>query len=114
MIPESVDDSADTRGNRLRCLWLTRLDPRSPDAGDLTYSFHLLTSLSRTGVRLTVLAGVRTPARPRSVTEEGGWIGFSPLRRIMQRCAGAWQCEGCLPTSRMLQLALKHMRWNAN
>ena len=28
--------------SRLLCLWLTRIDPVLPDAGDLTYSFHLL------------------------------------------------------------------------
>jgi glycosyltransferase involved in cell wall biosynthesis len=42
--------------NPLRCLWLTRVDPVTLDAGDLTYSFHLLSSLSRSGVRLAVLA----------------------------------------------------------
>ncbi len=43
------------RNNPLRCLWLTRMDPVQPDAGDLIYSLHLLRSLSRAGVRVTVL-----------------------------------------------------------
>jgi polysaccharide biosynthesis protein PslH len=59
----------------LRCLWLTRMDPVSPDAGDLAYSFHLLSSLSRAGVRLTVLAMRRT-GEPTRTAEVNGieWV----------------------------------------
>src|SRR5260370_13648981 len=61
--------------NPLRCLWLTRLDPVSPDAGDLAYSFHLLLSLSRTGARVTVLANRRTAERTRTAEVNGiEWV----------------------------------------
>jgi glycosyltransferase involved in cell wall biosynthesis len=65
----------ETGRNPLRCLWLTRTDPVSPDAGDLAYTFHLLSSFSRAGVRLTVLAMRRTGERARTA-EAGGieWI----------------------------------------
>ncbi|MGB6223375.1 glycosyltransferase [Haloferula sp.] len=40
----------------MRCLWITRQDPRSADSGDLIYSLGLLRSLAATGrVDLTVL-----------------------------------------------------------
>ena len=59
----------------MRCLWLTRTDPVSPDAGDLAYSFHLLSSLSRAGVRLTVLAMRRTGERTRTAEVNGiEWV----------------------------------------
>src|SRR6266849_5002304 len=59
----------------LRCLWLTRIDPVLPDAGDLTYSFHLLSSLSRAGARLTVLAMRRTGDCTRSASNSGiEWV----------------------------------------
>jgi glycosyltransferase involved in cell wall biosynthesis len=59
----------------LRCLWLTRIDPDPPDAGDLTYSFNLLSSLSRAGVRLTVLAMRRIRDRARSLSDSGiEWV----------------------------------------
>ena len=53
----------------LRCLWLTRMYPVPPDAGDLTYSFYLLSSLSRAGVRLTVLVMRRTDERAGSASD---------------------------------------------
>src|SRR5215469_15785651 len=56
----------------LRCLWLTRMDPALPDAGDLTYSFHLLSSLSRAGVQLTVLATGRNSDRTRRAPRDNG------------------------------------------
>jgi polysaccharide biosynthesis protein PslH len=56
----------------LRCLWLTRIDPVLPDAGDLTYSFHLLSNLSRAGVRLTVLAMDRNSDRTRRAPRDNG------------------------------------------
>lgn len=41
----------------MRCLWITRQDPRPADSGDLIYSLGLLRALAATGsVRLTVLA----------------------------------------------------------
>jgi glycosyltransferase involved in cell wall biosynthesis len=51
------------------------MDPVSPDAGDLAYSFHLLSSLSRAGVRLTVLAMRRT-GEPAGTAEVDGieWV----------------------------------------
>ena len=51
------------------------MDPVSLDAGDLAYTFHLLSSLSRAGVLLTVLAMRRTGERPLTA-EVGGieWI----------------------------------------
>lgn len=39
----------------MRCLWLTRVDPRSADAGDLIYSSGLIASISEAGVDVTVL-----------------------------------------------------------
>jgi polysaccharide biosynthesis protein PslH len=63
----------------LRCLWLTRMDPVPADAGDLTYSFHLLSSLSRAGVRLTVLAMRRFGACARSVSDNRiEWVVIPP------------------------------------
>jgi polysaccharide biosynthesis protein PslH len=58
--------------SRLLCIWLTRIDPVLPDAGDLTYSFHLLSNLSRTGVRLTVLAMDRNSDRTRRAPRDNG------------------------------------------
>jgi polysaccharide biosynthesis protein PslH len=59
----------------LRCLWLTRMDPDPPDAGDLTYSFHLLSSLSQAGVQLTVLAMRRAGDRARAASDGGiEWV----------------------------------------
>jgi len=53
---ESMNDFTGIGRGALRCLWLTRIDPVPPDAGDLTYSFHLLSSLHRAGAQVTVLA----------------------------------------------------------
>jgi glycosyltransferase involved in cell wall biosynthesis len=65
----------DVERGKLRCLWLTRMDPVPTDAGDLVYSLHLLTSLSRAGVRLTVLAMRRISDRARSTDADGiEWI----------------------------------------
>jgi glycosyltransferase involved in cell wall biosynthesis len=66
-IRESTPGSQEIHETRLRCLWLTRVDSVELDAGDLTYSFHLLSSLSRAGVRLTVLAMRRVGDRTRRV-----------------------------------------------
>jgi glycosyltransferase involved in cell wall biosynthesis len=68
-------DFAKTGHRPLWCLWLTRVDPVPPDAGDLTYSFHLLSSLSRAGVRLTVLAMGRTRDCGRKASDDGiEWV----------------------------------------
>jgi polysaccharide biosynthesis protein PslH len=70
-----MHDLAEIRSSPLRCLWLTRMYPVPPDAGDLTYSFHLLSSLSRAGVRLTVLAMRRTDDRVGSAGDNGiEWV----------------------------------------
>jgi len=70
-----MPDREKTRGRRLKCLWLTRVDPVPSDAGDLTYSFHLLSSLCRAGVRLTVLAMRRINDRARSTSDDGiEWV----------------------------------------
>jgi glycosyltransferase involved in cell wall biosynthesis len=51
------------------------MDPVSPDAGDLAYTFHLLSNLSRAGVRLTVLAMRRTSERARTAEVNGiEWV----------------------------------------
>src|SRR5437879_1828164 len=68
-------DFTEIERDPLRCLWLTRMAPVPPDAGDLTYSFHLLTSLSRAGARLTVLAMRRTDNRAGSISNDGiEWV----------------------------------------
>ncbi len=72
--------------NPLRCLWLTRVDPASSDAGDLTYSFHLLSSFSRAGVRLTVLAMRRTPDRAQGTSDN--WTEWIVVPRGTDREIG--------------------------
>ena len=70
----------------------------SPDAGDLSYSFHLLTNLCRAGVRLTVLAAARAGNCARRPTADGvewclfvpkkkgaGWYGRSALWSLFSR-----------------------------
>jgi len=50
-----------------------------PDAGDLSYSYHLLTSLGRAGVALTVLAVGRAGDRARCQIADGiEWILIAP------------------------------------
>ena len=68
-------------GCALRCLWLTRMDPMPSDAGDLTYSFHLLSSLRDAGAQVTVLAIRRTGDRARSANENGiEWVFVPPTK----------------------------------
>lgn len=57
------------------CLWLTRIYPVPPDAGDLAYTFHLLSSLSQAGAQLTVLTMGR-PSAPAPSSSDNGieWI----------------------------------------
>src|SRR6516165_5737204 len=70
-----MHDLIEIGSSPLRCLWLTRMYPVPPDAGDLTYSFHLLSSLSRAGFRLTVLAMRRTDDRVGSASDNGiEWV----------------------------------------
>ena len=70
-----MHDLTEIGSRPLRCLWLTRMYPLPPDAGDLTYSFHLLSSLSRAGVGLTVLAMRRSGDRVGSASENGiKWV----------------------------------------
>src|SRR5262249_30623676 len=68
-------------GAPLRCLWLTRMDPMPPDAGDLMYSLHLLMALGRAGVQLTVLTMGRSPIGPRKRSANGiEWAIVPPER----------------------------------
>jgi hypothetical protein len=74
-----MPDLEETPERRLRCLWLTRVDPILPDAGDLSYSFHLLTSLGRAGVKLTVLSAARAGNRAQRPVADGvEWRLFVP------------------------------------
>src|SRR5271155_161312 len=84
-------DFTEIGGNPLRCLWLTRMDPISPDAGDLAYSFHLLSSLSRAGVRLTVLAMRRTGEPARTAEVDGIEWGMVPWEGGIKLGRGAAQ-----------------------
>jgi glycosyltransferase involved in cell wall biosynthesis len=78
----SMPNPQKIRERRLRCLWLTRLDPMSLDAGDLSYSFHLLTNLCRAGVRLTVLAAARAGNWARRPTADGvEWCLLVPKKK---------------------------------
>jgi polysaccharide biosynthesis protein PslH len=76
-----MSDFTEIGRSSLRCLWLTRTDPMLPDAGDLSYSFHLITNLGRAGVRLTVLAAARPGNCPRRPTADGvEWCLFVPKK----------------------------------
>jgi hypothetical protein len=71
----------------MRCLWITRQDPRPADSGELIYTLGLLESLAaQPGIELTVLA--HEPAKPC----EGG----PPV---------AWQLHGSIPAGRLKSLA---------
>jgi glycosyltransferase involved in cell wall biosynthesis len=68
-------DCAKMGRNSLRCLWLTRIYPLPPDAGDLAYSSHLLSSLSEAGAQRTVLAMGRPGGSAPSASDNGiEWI----------------------------------------
>jgi len=69
MTVEPMHDLTEIGSRPLWCLWLTRMCRVPPDAGDLTYSFYLLSSLSRAGARLTVLARRRTDDRAGRATD---------------------------------------------
>lgn len=71
----------------MRCLWITRQDPRPADSGELIYTLGLLESLAaQPGMEITVLA--HEAARP----GDGG----PPL---------AWQLHGSIPAGRLKSLA---------
>lgn len=71
----------------MRCLWITRQDPRPADSGELIYTLGLLTSLAaRPGFEITVLA--HEPAKPCD--------GGPPL---------TWQLHGSIPAGRLKSLA---------
>src|SRR5690242_13857787 len=94
-----MPDREETLGRRLRCLWLTRVDPMLPDAGDLSYSFHLLTSLSRAGVSLTVLTAARGDNGARRPVADGvEWRLFLPEKTRGLRVSSAfWGLLSRLP-----------------
>jgi hypothetical protein len=65
------------------------------DAGDLTYSFYLLSSVSRAGVQLTILAMRRTDDRVGSASDNGiEWVlvPWECDREIGGRLA-VWSCS---------------------
>jgi hypothetical protein len=71
----------------MRCLWITRQDPRPADSGELIYTLGLLDSLAaQPGLEITVLA--HEPAKPCD--------GGPPL---------TWQLHGSIPTGRLKSLA---------
>jgi polysaccharide biosynthesis protein PslH len=78
---ESMNDFTEIGGSTLRCLWLTRMDPVPPDAGDLTYSFHLLSSLHQAGAQVTVLTMRRGGDCARCANDRGiEWVVVPPKR----------------------------------
>ena len=71
----------------MRCLWITRQDPRPADSGELIYTLGLLESLAaRPGMEITVLAHHGKKAC------DGG----PPV---------AWELHGTIPTDRLRSLA---------
>jgi glycosyltransferase involved in cell wall biosynthesis len=73
----------------MRCLWITRQDPRAADSGELIYTLGLLRSLAvQPGVEITVLAHKATKA-----TEDG------PAVR--------WELHGTIPSGRLKSLPAK-------
>lgn len=73
----------------MRCLWITRQDPRPSNSGELIYSCGLIRSLAGAGVDITVLAhqataNARASAAPLAVDE-----------RIR------WELHGTIPTGRL-------------
>jgi hypothetical protein len=71
----------------MRCLWITRQDPRPADSGELIYTLGLLTALAaRPGFEITVLA--HEAAKPRD--------SGPPV---------TWQLHGRIPAGRFKSLA---------
>jgi glycosyltransferase involved in cell wall biosynthesis len=85
----------------LRCLWLTRIDPRPADTGELIYSDRLIEAFARSGAEVTALCLARSPGSPRDGeivdgvrwtvvddAQRGSWHSLmSPLPHIASRCA---------------------------
>jgi polysaccharide biosynthesis protein PslH len=76
--PETIAGHGEPIHEPLRCLWLTRVDPRRPDAGDLSYSFHLITHLAQCGAKVTVAAAARPGVCPPSGADGVKWSLFEP------------------------------------
>lgn len=73
----------------MRCLWITRQDPRPADSGELIYTLGLLRSLAvRPGIEITVLA--HKAARPSD--------GDANLH---------WELHGTIPSGRLKSLPAK-------
>jgi glycosyltransferase involved in cell wall biosynthesis len=70
-----------------------------PDAGDLSYSFHLLTSLGRAGVEVSVLAAARAGSWPRLPVADGvEWCLFEPKKgRASRGRSPLWSLFSRLP-----------------
>jgi glycosyltransferase involved in cell wall biosynthesis len=96
---ETISVPREIHQRGLRCLWLTRLDPIRPDAGDLSYSFHLLMSVGRAGVGVTVLAAARVGNCTRRPTADGvEWRLFVPKRdAAWHGRSAAWSLFSGLP-----------------
>jgi hypothetical protein len=85
---------------------LTRLDPRRPDAGDLAYSYCLLTSLAGAGAALTVLTFTRVRDAAASPVADGvewvliandaptgGWRAIRSLVSRLPNCANTYNTK---------------------
>jgi polysaccharide biosynthesis protein PslH len=113
-----MPDHTGTLKSRVRCLWLTRVDPMHPDAGDLSYSFHLLKSLGRAGAIITVLTAARAETlSPRPTADSLEWIllptrGRSALGSLFGRLpnVAARYRTGAFRRALQLQLARE---WDA-
>jgi glycosyltransferase involved in cell wall biosynthesis len=85
----------------VRCLWITRIDPRPADAGELIYSNRMMDAFAKSGAEVTAVCLAR-PGSPRSdgAIEDGvrwsvvpgenrpSWQSvISPLPIIACRCA---------------------------
>jgi polysaccharide biosynthesis protein PslH len=76
---EYMRNSSPDGSDRWRILWLTRLDPVQPDAGDLLYTHHLLSSLADAGAEVTVLALARARCMPpRPAVTAASWVLVDP------------------------------------
>lgn len=73
----------------MRCLWITRQDPRPADSGELIHSVGLIRSLASAGVDVTVLAH----------------RAASPAARSLEPAAVdarvRWELHGTIPTGRV-------------
>jgi glycosyltransferase involved in cell wall biosynthesis len=99
MPSESTPAFDETKESPLRCLWLTRVDPTQPDAGDLSYSFNLVTSLGRSGVKVTVLAAARAGNGSQRPAGDGVEWRFFVTRRGAGRHgrSAVWSLFSALP-----------------